>query len=626
MTDFNNLDYVWWEAPSSDDYHSEEFVEECRANSLIEHMRSLEETQKEVHRQNLFNYQLYSNRYLSCFDWGTGLLTAASLAPVSQTTDNGILEVVDAMLSEIGKVRPKIKPIGHNASWKTRRNITKLDKFLYGEFVREHYWEKQKDLLLNAEVCNFGAFHVSLKKTKQGAKSCIESVFPDDILIDQQEVIATKKIWTIIHRRVLPLDVVASTWNIPKEELANAATQSDTYLSYRTKSKDFIVVGTAWRAGCDGVPGRKVTAIKDRILEDESWEHEWLPWVFFHYSRPLQGFYSASLVEQILPDQIRLNEINDVIEEAQNIMCGPRLLAQKGSQLNPQVLDNIIGKVVYYTGNEPKAVTWPAVAAELYQERDRRKANMFTKAGLNQTTASGQLPGAARLDSSPAVREYSAIQDGRLADITQRLEKVAESVAKTIINVIKASGEDVETIWYSGPKKSKTEKIKWSEINLEEEDYTMILEVASSFSMTPSAIRDDLEAQLARGEITPERYRQQIQSPDPDNETSILTAAAENVDWVIEQCEDGKLVSIIPQMDLVSLEQRATLAMLNLDKYEDVPVEVREAFIDVIEQCKMWSQQGMETDPMMEAAPPVGMPAMPVPGGQGVGAVAPPMM
>jgi hypothetical protein len=614
-----NPDYTWWEDADSDE-DNREYVEQCRANSLIEHMRSLEEIQKEVHRQNLFNYQLYSNRYLSCFDWGTGLLTAASLAPVSQTTDNGILEVCDAYLSEVGKVRPKAKPICHNASYKTRRNANKLDKFLYGELIREKYYEKQKDILLNAEVCNFGAFHVSVKETKQGAKSSLESIFPDDLLVDQQEVIATKKIWTIIHRRVLPVDVVSATWGIPKEDLVNASETVNSYLTYRPVAKGYVVVGTGYRAGCDGVPGRKFTAIKDKILEDEEWEYEWLPFVFFHFTRPLQGFYSQSLVDILLPDQIRLNEINDVIEEAQNIMCGPRLLAQKGSQLNPQALDNIIGKVVYYTGQEPKAVTWPAVAAELYQERDRRKANMFTKVGLNQTTSSGNLPGAARLDSSPAVREYSAVQDNRLADITQRFELMCLEVCQMIIRVIKASGEDVETVWYSGPKKSKAQRIKWSEIDLDEEDYTMILEAASSFAMTPSAIRDDLEAQLARGEITPDQYRKQLQSADPDNETSILAAAAENVDFVIEQCEEGKPVNIVPQQDLVALEQRLTLAYLNLDKFEDVPVEVRECFIDAIEQCKMWSQQGMETDPSMEAAPPVTpMPAMPVPGGTGIG-------
>lgn len=628
MPSFRELEYVWWEAPKKES----EYANQMRANSLMEHMRALEETHKEIHRQNLFNYQLYSNRHLSSFDWGTGILSQRSLSPVSQTTDNVVLEVCDAVLSEVGKARPKAKPICHGASWKTRQNARKLDKFLYGEFVRNKVYEEAKSVLLNAEVCSFGAMKVCTEEFSGGTRVKLESVFPDDLLIDQQEVVATKKIWHIIHRQVLPIDVVVSTWDVPYENVKAAAEQLNDYCTYRQKDDSYVVIGTAYKIGSDGRPGRKVTAIKDLILEDEVWEHDWVPFVFFHYQRPMQGFFSQSLVEQILPDQIRLNEINDVIEEAQNIMCGPRLLAQKGSQINPMALDNIIGKVLYYTGQEPKAVTWPAVAAELYQERDRRKANAFAKVGLNQMAASGNLPPQARLDSSPAVRELNQVQDNRLADVTQRYETFFLELAELLIKVIKASSENVTTVWYSGGRKSRAEKIHWKDIDLEEDSYTMILEAASSFAMTPSAIRDDLEAQLARGEITPEQYRKQLATPDPDNETSILAAAAENVDWVIEQCEEGIPVSIVPEMDLMSLVQRLTLAYLNLDKYEDVPVEVRECFLDALEQSKMWAQRGTEQPPEMAAAPPAnegmapgaapvlpqGQPAMMPPGGMGM--------
>lgn len=609
--DYRNEDYVWWE-PWDEDDDNKDYVEQCRANSLMEHMRSLEEAQKEVHRQFLFNYQLYSNRFLSCFDWGTGTLTAASLNPVSQTTDNVVLEVCDAALSEVGKARPKAKPICHGASWKTRQNARKLDKFLYGEFIRNKAYEVGKSSLLNAEVCGFGAIKVCVEEVNGSSRTKYESVFPDELLIDQQEVVSTKQIWHVIHRQVLPCDVVASTYGLDDEEVKHAAESFNNYLSYRPKDKDYVVVGTAWKRGTKDCPGRVVTAIKDRILSDEPWPHDFLPFVFFHWQRPLQGFYSQSLVEQVLPDQIRLNEINEVIEEAQNIMCGPRLLVQKGSQVNPQALDNIIGKVVYYTGAEPKAVTWPAVAAELYQERDRRKANAFTKVGLNQQAASGNVQG--RLDSSPAVRELNQIQDNRLADVTQRLELMYLDLADITIKVIKASGKSPTTVWYSGGRKSRAEKIKWEDIDLDEDSYSMILEAASSFSMTPSAIRDDLEAKLARGEITSEQYQKQLLTPDPDNETSILAAAAENVDFVQEQCEEGKPVNVVPEMDLAALIQRLTLAYLNLDKYEEVPVEVRECFLDAIEQAKMWAQKGVEQTPEMEAAPPPPMPAMPVPG------------
>lgn len=611
-----NENYHWWAEPADESIGDSDYVDQCRANSLLEHMRSLEENHKEVHRQNLFNYQLYSNRFLSSFDWGTGILTAASLAPVSQTTDNVILEVVDATLSEIGKARPKAKPICHGASWKTRQMARKLDKFLYGEFVRNKVYEVGKELLLNSEVCTFGAAEVTIEEDAKGnSRTCVKSVFPDDLLIDQQEVVATKKIWHIIHRQVLPAHVVAATYNIDLQEARDAAESMTTYLSYRPKDPEYVVVGTAYRISAEGLPGRKVIAIKDRLLLDEPWDHEWLPYVFFHWQRPMQGFYTQSLVEQILPDQIRLNEINEVIEEAQNIMCGPRLLAQQGSQINPQALDNIIGKVVYYTGAEPKAVTWPAVAKELYEERDRRKSNAFTKVGLNQQAASGNVQG--RLDSSPAIRELNQVQDNRLADPTQRYELMFMELAHTMVRVIKASGKSPTTVWYSGGRRTRAEKIDWSKIDLDEDSYTMILEPASSFSMTPSAIRDDLEAQLARGEITPDRYRQQLQAPDPDNETSILAAAAEHTDFLMEECEEGRPVNIDPNVDLVNALQRLTLGYNLLSRYEDVPVEVYECFLDAIEQIKMWSQKAMEMPPENEMAPPVAMPmpAQPVPGG-----------
>jgi hypothetical protein len=600
-----DADYVWWEGPKKGAPDENAYIETCRANSLMEHMRSLEESHREIHRQNLFNYQLYSNRFLASFDWGTGLLTAASLAPVSQTTDNIVLEICDAGMSEIGKARPKAKPICHGASWKTRQNARKLDKFLYGEFIRNRvYDDVGKSALLNAEVCSFGAILVEMEETPQGPKAKYTSVFPDDLLIDQQEVVATKKIWHIIHRQVLPAEVVAATWGISLEEAKESAETFNQYLSYRPKDKDFVVVGTAWRIAADGVPGRRVVAIKDRILEDTVWEHEWVPFVFLHWQRPLQGFYSASLVEQVLPDQVRLNELNDVIEEAQNIMCGPRVFAQKGSQLNPVALDNIIGKVVYYTGQMPEAQTWPAVSAELYTERERLRQNAFAKVGLNQAAAGGNAPANARFDSSPALREWSAVQDNRLADITQRYERMFLDLAEMTIKVIKASGTNPTTVWYSGGVRSRAEKIKWDDIDLEEDSYTMILEAASSFAMTPSAIRDDLEAKLARGEISPEQYQKQLRSPDPDNELSILSAAAENLDFTQERLENGERVPVDPAQDLASGIERMTLAYLNLDQYEDVPVEVREAFLEWIEEAKMWAQRGSETDPMMQAAPP----------------------
>jgi hypothetical protein len=121
-----------------------------------------------------------------------------------------------------------------------------------------------------------------------------------------------------------------------------------------------------------------------------------------------------------------------------------------------------------------------------------------------------------------------------------------------------------------------------------------------------------------RGEITPEQYRKQLASPDPDNETSILAAAAENIDFTLEMLEEGKYLPPTPEQDLVNGVKRVTLGYLNLDRYEDVPVEIREAMLNWIEEAQMWLNRAAEPAPEMEAAPPAQMPMTP-------GGMAPPM-
>ena len=120
------------------------------------------------------------------------------------------------------------------------------------------------------------------------------------------------------------------------------------------------------------------------ILRESVWEHEWLPYVFYRYQDPVSGFYSSSVVEQVLPYQIRLNEINDVIRDAQDIMGRPRILVAEGSRVNPMEVDNVIGRFIKYTGIKPEAVTWSAINAELYNERDRLVRTCMEHFGLSQ--------------------------------------------------------------------------------------------------------------------------------------------------------------------------------------------------------------------------------------------------
>lgn len=607
-TEYRTDGPAWWRLPSEDDY----WGDQERADSVIDCARNLETVQEEVHQQNLWNAQLYSNRELAAFDWGSGALYRASLAPISRLGENLVLQIVDTLVAQVGKNRPKATPITRGASWKLRLQAKRLDKWLYGEFMRNRVYDKGKIAFRDAAIFGFGCIEVCI-----GDDGCpyLERVFPDEILIDQCEVVATGRIRHLYRRRVLPVEVVSATYGVDIEDLL-ASAEDGGYLEYRPIGKGWIVVVEAYQLPDGDAPGRHVVAIKGQLLKDDPWTQPWLPYVFYHWQTPLSGFYSPSVVEQALPYQVRLNEINEVIRDAQDLVARPRLLVAEGSRVNPMELDNLLGRVIKFTGIKPEPLTWDAINAELYNERDRVVRTARDQFGLSGMATTAAPPPAARFDSSAAFREFNAIQDDRLADPAQRFERFYLDLAEMMVRMMGAYGKDGETVWYSGGRRSRAETIKWSDIDLDENAYTLQLEASSIFNMTPAAAKDEVERMLVQQIISPEEYRRLLAHPDLENEASVQAAAAEDLDRVIELLEEGKYETPTQEQDLINGVQRVTLAMLNLRKYDDVDPEIELNMLNWLAAARAWLERGTEQDPTMPQ-PPAMMgpgPAAPMPG------------
>jgi hypothetical protein len=604
----------WWESGDESNL-PDDVIAKTRANSLLDCARNLETLQSEVHRQNLFCAQLYSNRELAAFDWGNGTLYRASLAPINQTGENLVLSVVDTLVAHVGKNRPKAKPQTRGASWRLRKQARLLDKFLYGEFIRNRVYDVGKQVFRDACIFGFGCIYVTMRDFggKVGERLYVERVFPDEIIIDQMEVVACGKPRHIYRRRVLPLEVVASTWDIPIEDLEEQAKSSD-YVEYRAVGKGYIPVVEGWQLAIGDKPGKYMAAAGGLILDEDDWKMEQPPFVFYHFAVPPVGFYYAGAVEQAIPYQIRLNEINEVIRDAQDIMGRPRLLVAEGSRVNPYELTNVVAKIIKYTGIKPEAVTWPAISAELYNERDRCWSQCRNQFGFNEMTSSAVAPAAARFDSSEAFREFNAIQDDRLSDPAQRFERMYLDLAETMVRVIKHSKAKPKTIWYSGGKRSRMEVIDWANIDLDEDSYVLQLEATSLFDSTPSAVRDGLEKQLAGGLITPEEYRLELAHPDDSAELTVQAAAAADIRRVVELLEEGEYEDPTPVQDLVNGVKTVSLALLNLNQYEDDEdddgpslEEIKLNFTNWVVAARGWMAEGAEeTQPAGEPMMPMG--------------------
>lgn len=631
----------WWEPPGRDD------DEAARATSLWNTVRELEDVQRAVHEQYLWNARLYANRELADFDWGHGARYAASLQPVSLLGENLVLSVVDTIHAMVGKNRVKATPVPKGASYRTHRLASKLDRFLQGEWDRESTHDKLNALLLDSLIFGYGVLKVT-RSEDEDEGACHRVVMPDNFAVDQAEAaVSDGAPMHAYERRCLPVATVEAEYGLEPGSLGTGDLGG--WLDHRTPGRGWCVVveghRRAVRAGKKKVPGRRVVAVHGRLLVDEEYLSCHLPYLVFHpVQSPGRGFYRQAVVEQVLPYQVRLNEINEVIRDAQDLCARPRLLVAEGSRVNPQDLDNLVGRIIKYTGVAPTPLEWNAVSGELYAERDHQVRACFEQFGLSQLSAQGRLPGGARLDSSAALQEATSITDDRLATLIMRWETFQLDVARATLRVMHESGRDAVTTWRGGGR-GAAEEIRWSEVDMSDSAYTLTLGAASVFSLTPSARRDRLEAMRAQG-LPDDVYWDMYGHPDLETIEGTRSASLRDLRRVVEDLEDGKTVVPDPLQDLVTGVEYVNRAYLRLrSQFADVPAKVLLGFVKWIALARAILAKGTQTPdnqglgtvpatgpapgpavqaPAMVPAPPGAAPVAPTPLGAGAGVA--PMM
>ncbi len=613
-------EYDWWLAPKKKLTDDERLG---KANNLVRYAQDLEESQRDVHEMMLQSGQQYSNRQVALFEWGTGDFIRASLKPLSRVYENLTAVVIDTLVAQIGKNRPKATPIARGASWRVRTNAKKLDKFLWGETCRQSLYSLFKSAFRTGCIYPFGV----IRHDWDGQRVKLSECFPDDIIVDEREVASSGDYSHIIHRRVLPIAKIAEMYGVSEETIAEQEDERYDDGFYRRIGKGYALLVEVWLKAQGGRPGRYVAATKKLLLEDKAWEHEWVPFVFFRYNEPVagRGFYTPSVVEVCLPFQVRLNEMDDAIR-ADLRQAGYWWAVEENSKVNPNDLLSRSHRVVRYRTTRPELQRIEGPIEALYNERARIGPALFSRIGLNQMS-NATLPAGVRYDSSPALQEANAIQDDRLADPAQRYEEFILNNFKllTKMSALYAT-DDTTTVYEVGGRAAYTEEIRWSAIDLDDNSYVLQLEVSSAHSMTPAAARQRLEELLGQGIISPEAYAQAVAHPDSEAAQSLLTAAADRAKWVVSQLEEGVYVMPIPEEDLVKTKTLVMLSLLSLDKYTDVPDEVYQAHRDWLEAATELLTRATEAD--AQGAPPIGDmgPGMPqIPGVQppGQGAMTP---
>lgn len=554
------------------------------------HVRSVEENQIAIHRLNLLNAKLYSNRELQSLDWNSGQIRQVSHSPVSNTRENLIANAVDSITAMIGRHMPKVTSIVSDADFTVERTARLLDRALYADFIKFDVYGKMQRVFNDCLWAQIGALKLGIDNNE----IFIERVMPDEIIVDQRECISSSVPLQIHQRRVVPKVVLKAKFPQFADRIEAC---ENTWVSYRRPGLDNCVVVESWVLDKPGIPGRHTITIQTATLLDKPYKRKRFPFIFLRYLQLPSGFYGRSLVEYGSPYQARQDELNRVITESQDLMCRPRIVLYGNSKVVESHITNEIASFIRVRGTQkPEQLHWNAVVSDLYNERERNRATFFEDLGISKLFAQSSPPPGVRFDSSKALREFSFTQNERHQPQSRMLEQAYLEVAEHLIELnqtLSKKGSPRKTFFI---ERSITEEIDWRVLNTDDIHYTLRLAASSVINMSPGAREDQLRQWANDGLISPEKFRALLDHPDLEEESSLLRASLDNAKAVVSMLDKADQPGFeLPVPDLLenlalSIETVHRTYLRRLTQ-KNVPEEIIAAYRDWLAEARSAFEQ-----------------------------------
>ena len=562
---------------------------------LFSAVSGIVEVQNGREKDNVAHMSLYGNaQYSSMASLGASRSYSSANHRV---TLNIVQSMCDTVTAKIAKARPRATYLTHGGNWSMQRKAKLLERFTDGQFYSTDIYTVAPQVFMDACVFGTGC----MKIFEGDNRIDIERVFPGEILVDDHESRYAKP-RQMFQRKVMAKDVLAGMFPEAEKKINDATNFGEEYVEY--KASEQVECVEAWHLPSfkGAKDGRHVIAIDNHTLLDEPWERDDFPFVFIRWSSRLMGFWGQGLAEQLTGLQLEINNLLSMVQEQMHLAT-PKVFVENGSEIVPGHLNNEIWGIVKYNGTPPTMVAPRTTSPEVFAHLDRLYSRAYEIAGISQLAAQSKKP--AGLDSGIALREFQDIETERFMIVAQHYEKMFLEAAEQMIELardISKRGNAYEVLSH-GDK--DIQSIKWSDIDLERDQYVMKVYPTSLLPTTPAAKLQKVIEMVQAGMINNQEARGLLDYPDLEAVNQLATASSDGFKLLIEEmAEHGRYHPPEPFMNLamgISMVQSAYIRA----KINNAP----EANLDLLRRF-MQESIGMLSAMAQQAAPPPGPPGM----------------
>lgn len=515
---YNHFQTRWWQPDGSNPADREE-----RAAALVSETAAIEMRQSTWHETNLWNASLFANRELVGFRWGT-IEAHGELIPKDLRSENLIEEIGESLLAKASSSPLIPTPTPHGDDYEVESAVRQLASFVAGTWRHVRAENAAVEAFLDAFLAGLACVRVGWDAKSKSVLA--ETVFFDNIIIDNRECSNRSPPRHYRIRQVMPRSVVEARYGV------NLGKQGK-YVDYRQVGEGWVVLVEAFRLpDADGNGGYHAVACCGQMLVDEEWTHPWVPLAFFHWRDPVSGFFPRSGVELLVPYQMRMNQLNDAIEESQDIACRPRILLHGGTNVDVNQWDNEAGRMLGYTGVKPEPFNWPTNLVELYNERERVRQTAHAYMGLSMMSSQGEIPQQVRMDSSQGIREFRNMEDARHLRMWTRFEEFRLEIAKLILNVLSAGegSESYTSTYHPAGGRAGAEAVPYAAVRkLTEDHYSWSMDSMPLSMMSPAVRRETIRDYTSRNLVDSNEARRMEGSPNLERVEDLEMASYDDV-------------------------------------------------------------------------------------------------
>lgn len=452
--------------------------------ALVPVVEAIEQSQSYRSRTNLRHARLYGGAELVGF--GPGQIGRVSpTGPENRLAFNVIRSCVETAASKIAKNKPRARFLTTNGDWSLQDRAKLLTQYIDGLFDACRIYDVAQRVFVDACVFGTGAMKVYVEDNR----ICVERVFIDDVIVDEQEGIygeprqITQRTW-IARERLVEM--------FPEHAEAIRAAVAESRGRTEAFAADQLRVYESWHLpsgptkGEDGKArkhdGRHAIAIKGLTLFAEPWERDWFPILFMRWAPALMGFFGTGIAEELTGIQWEINKLLRTIQAAQELACVPRVFIDATTEIT-RTLDDEIGGHYRFTGRPPIVSTASAMPPEVYQHLENLFRKGFEVVGVSQMAAGSKKdPG---VTAAVAMREANDIQTERFSLVGQRYEDFFVAAARIMVALTRDIAESDKGLSVLAKSGKFVERIPWRDAALEDDAYVLRVFPVSSLPSTP---------------------------------------------------------------------------------------------------------------------------------------------